>query len=78
MACGLACTVSRLPGVTDTLITDRVDGVLVEPRDRRALAQALQRLLGPRLARYPLAALAMSEVGLNRLRFPTARRPGTQ
>jgi cellulose synthase/poly-beta-1,6-N-acetylglucosamine synthase-like glycosyltransferase len=40
--------------------------------------RVLQRLLGPRLARYPLAALAMSEVGFNRLRFPTARRPGTQ
>ncbi len=39
--------------------------------------RALQRVLGPRLARYPLVALAAYEVGLNRLQFPSARRPGS-
>lgn len=46
MASGLPCIVSRLPGVTDALVTEGVDGLLVGPRDRRALAQALARLLG--------------------------------
>ena len=46
MACGVPSIVSRLPGVTDTLIADGVDGVLVEPGDRAALAAALDSLLG--------------------------------
>lgn len=39
--------------------------------------QALQRTLGRRLAHYPLKALALYELALNRLTFPTARRPGS-
>lgn len=45
MATGLPCVVSRLPGVTDTLISDGADGVLVPPGDRGALAEALRGLL---------------------------------
>jgi glycosyltransferase involved in cell wall biosynthesis len=45
MACGVPSIVSRLPGVTDTLIADGADGVLVEPGDRQALASALESLL---------------------------------
>jgi glycosyltransferase involved in cell wall biosynthesis len=45
MACGLPSIVSRLPGVTDSVVTDGVDGVLVEPGDRRALAASLRTLL---------------------------------
>jgi glycosyltransferase involved in cell wall biosynthesis len=45
MACGLPSIVSRLPGVTDSVISDGVDGVLVEPGDREALASALRAAL---------------------------------
>jgi hypothetical protein len=39
--------------------------------------QAIQRLLGPRLARYPLMALALCEIALNRMLVPSARRSPT-
>jgi glycosyltransferase involved in cell wall biosynthesis len=45
MASGLACVVSRLPGVTDTLITSGETGVLVEPDDEAGYGQALAALL---------------------------------
>lgn len=41
MACGTACVATRLPGVTDRLIDDGVDGLLVPPRDVPALTAAL-------------------------------------
>lgn len=41
MASGLPCIVSHLPGVTDALIDDRRDGILVDAGDRRALAEAI-------------------------------------
>jgi glycosyltransferase involved in cell wall biosynthesis len=44
MACGTACIATRLDGVTDRLIADADDGVLVPPRDVGALAVAMQRL----------------------------------
>jgi glycosyltransferase involved in cell wall biosynthesis len=46
MACGLPCIVARLPGVTDALIDDGQNGILVEVGDRRALAAALTTVLG--------------------------------
>lgn len=39
--------------------------------------RALQRVFGPRLARYPLMAIAAYEVALNRWLIPNARRPGS-
>ena len=44
MACGTACIATRLPGVTDTLIENGTDGVLVPARDVPALAAALVRM----------------------------------
>lgn len=46
MATALPCVASRLPGVTDTVIDDGVNGVLVPPRDVAALARALEALFG--------------------------------
>jgi len=45
MASALPCIVSRLPGVTDTLIADGVDGLLVAVDDRAGLAGALRDVL---------------------------------
>lgn len=45
MACGTACIATRLEGVTDRLIADPDDGLLVPPRDVGALAVAMQHLL---------------------------------
>lgn len=45
MACGLACVASRLPGATDVLIDDGVNGRLVPPGDVAALAAALSGVL---------------------------------
>lgn len=41
MACGLACVASRLPGATDVMIEDGVNGRLVPPRDAAGFAAAL-------------------------------------
>jgi glycosyltransferase involved in cell wall biosynthesis len=45
MACGLPCVASRLPGATDVLIEDDVNGRLVPPRDTSALAAALGAMI---------------------------------
>src|SRR5437764_9993856 len=46
MASGAACVVSRLPGSTDHVIRDGVNGILVAPDDRDGFARAIPRLLG--------------------------------
>ena len=46
MASGLACIASRLPGITDHLVRDRENGVLVPPGDVSAIADALRELFG--------------------------------
>ena len=45
MASGLGCVASRLEGVTDSIIQDRVNGRLVEPTNVEELADVLQNLL---------------------------------
>jgi glycosyltransferase involved in cell wall biosynthesis len=62
MACGLASIASRLPGVTDSVVTDGVDGLLVEPAGREALAAALGRLLGDADLRRRLGCAARQTV----------------
>jgi glycosyltransferase involved in cell wall biosynthesis len=44
MACGLPCVATRVSG-TEDIITHEVNGLLVEPEDSQALAQALLALL---------------------------------
>jgi glycosyltransferase involved in cell wall biosynthesis len=52
MASGLPCIVSRLEGITDSVIADGVNGLLVPPADPGPLAQAWARILDePELAR---------------------------
>ena len=45
MACGLACVASRLPGATDVMVQDQVNGLLVPPQDPTALATALAAVI---------------------------------
>jgi glycosyltransferase involved in cell wall biosynthesis len=58
MASGLPCVVSRLPGVTDSLVTDGVDGMLVEPGDRAGFGDALREVLTDPAKRARLGAAA--------------------
>jgi glycosyltransferase involved in cell wall biosynthesis len=45
MASGLPCIASRLPGVTDDIVADGENGLLVAPHDADALTAALARVL---------------------------------
>jgi hypothetical protein len=58
MSTGLACVATRLPGSTDTMIHDGVNGVPVAPDDRGGFAAAILLLLddGERAARFGSAA----------------------
>ena len=58
MASGLPSIVSHLPEVTDSVIKDGVNGVLVEPGSRQALASALRALLGDAECRARLGSAA--------------------
>lgn len=58
MASGLACIVSRLPGVTDWLIDDGRSGALVDPEDPAGYAGALTLVAGDAGARARLGAEA--------------------
>jgi len=54
MACGLPCVASRLPGATDVMIEDGVNGILVPPREPAGFASALRDVLD-----HPTAAARM-------------------
>ena len=58
MSTGLACVATRLPGSTDTMIHDGVNGVLIAPDDRDGFAAAIRLLLddGERAGRFGSAA----------------------
>lgn len=58
MASGLPCIVTRLPGVTDSMITDGDDGLLVGADDRAAFKDALRALLNDAARRSGLGARA--------------------
>ena len=62
MACGLACVASRLPGATDTMIEDGVNGRLVTPGDRDAFATAIGGLLADPAAASRMGAAARRTV----------------
>ena len=62
MASGLPCVVSRLAGVTDSLVTDGVDGMLVEPGDRAGFARAMSALLRDAALRARIGAAARRTV----------------
>src|SRR5262249_52808740 len=62
MASGLACIASRLPGSTDTMIADGVNGLLVAPDDRDGLTAALRRLVHDCGCRGRLGAAARQTV----------------
>jgi len=62
MACGLPSIASRLPGATDVLIEDGVDGRLFPVDDEAALAAALRDVLGDRPAAAAMGARARERV----------------
>jgi glycosyltransferase involved in cell wall biosynthesis len=62
MASGAACIASRLPGSTDGIIEDGVNGILVGPDDRAGFSQALAALLDDPERRARLGAAARRTV----------------
>ena len=80
MACGLPCVVSRIAGVTEAIVDDGVNGLLVPPEDIGALEAAMERVVAtPGLAeqlgaqarstiesRYAMSAVAGAYVRLYR------------
>ena len=62
MSCGLPCIASRLPGSTDAIIEDGVNGVLITPGHPGELAAALAALLTDRDRRLRLGAAARATI----------------
>jgi len=62
MACGLPCVASRLPGSTDAIIEDGVNGLLTPPGDVEAIANAIERLLRDAAERRRLGAAARATI----------------
>jgi glycosyltransferase involved in cell wall biosynthesis len=58
MACGVPVVASAVGGLTDTVV-DQVTGVLVRPRDPRALGAAVRRLLADPARRTVYSAAAL-------------------
>ncbi len=58
MALGVPSVATRCPTGPEELITDGVDGILVPPRDEKALASAIERLLKDEKLRVQLGANA--------------------
>lgn len=61
MACGVPVVAYAVGGLREAVI-DGVTGVLVRPRDTRALAVALRRLLGDDLRRMGMASAAVDRI----------------
>jgi glycosyltransferase involved in cell wall biosynthesis len=62
MAAGLPCVASRLPGATDVIIEHEVNGLLVEPDDEAALAEAVSAVVGNRELAARLGAAARDTI----------------
>jgi glycosyltransferase involved in cell wall biosynthesis len=62
MSTGLACVASRLPGATDVMIADGINGLLVAPDDEEGFATAIARLLDDRVLAERLGAAARQTV----------------
>jgi glycosyltransferase involved in cell wall biosynthesis len=62
MSCGLPSIASRLPGATDAIIEDGIDGRLVPVDDEAALAEALRGLLADSAAARAMGARARETV----------------
>ena len=62
MASGLPCIASRIPGVTDDIVTDGESGLLVEPDNVEALSAALARVLNDRALASRLGRAARQAV----------------
>ena len=62
MSCALPCIASRLPGSTDAIIEDGVNGVLITPGHAGELAAALAALLMDRDRRLRLGAAARATI----------------
>jgi glycosyltransferase involved in cell wall biosynthesis len=62
MACGLPCLATYLPGATDVLIEDGVNGRLFPADDEAALADALRAVLNDRRAADAMGARARETV----------------
>lgn len=62
MACGLPCVASRLPGSTDSIITDGDNGLLVPAGDVEALASAVAGVLADGALASRLGAAARATV----------------
>ena len=62
MACGLPCVASRLPGSTEAIIDDGVNGVLTAPGDVAGLTDAIARLLCDESLRHRLGAAARATI----------------
>src|SRR5262249_49614145 len=58
MSCGLGCIATRLDRITDTLITDRVTGRLIDPGDAEGYAGALRELMADAQARGAMGVRA--------------------
>jgi glycosyltransferase involved in cell wall biosynthesis len=62
MACGMPCIATRLPGATDVIIDDGVNGRLCPADDEAAFAQALGDMLTDRASARTLGARARATV----------------
>jgi len=62
MACGLPCIATRLPGSTDALVDEGVNGRLFPPDDEAALAAAVQEALANPAAARAMGARARADV----------------
>jgi glycosyltransferase involved in cell wall biosynthesis len=62
MSTGLACVASRLPGSTDAVIEDGVNGLLVAPDDEEGFGRAIGSLLADRAKASRLGAAARQTI----------------